>query len=92
MRRSEVEQISKLKVISEFLILHEGWEMDNQGWVLEDGSLRATNHGGLYVMDQRELEGFLRTTKEVVTGLEDAVALADLIRRLRQDATESVVE
>ena len=39
------------RLIHEALILYEGWEMDNRGWIveMEDGSILGftTNHGGV---------------------------------------------
>ena len=44
-------------VRTEFLILHEGWEMDNWGWITEGGKVYTTNHGGRpYEMDIPELQ------------------------------------
>ena len=31
----------------EFVILHEGWELDNKGWFDADGKGWTTNHTGL---------------------------------------------
>jgi hypothetical protein len=46
------------KLILQFPILYDGWEMDNIGWIYEfDGVNYAigTNHGSLYIMTSLEL-------------------------------------
>ena len=40
-------EIDGKRVIHEFSVLWNGWEMDNQGWITEDGRAWMTNHGHL---------------------------------------------
>ena len=40
------ETIDGQKVIKEFMVLYEAWEMDNTGWQTEDGRVWLTSHGG----------------------------------------------
>ena len=56
------------KVLHTAKVLHDGWEMDNEAWVVEfeDGTraVFTTSHGGLYVADRAEFEDKLRETEE----------------------------
>lgn len=67
--------VSPKRIVHTATILKEGWEMDNEGWVveLEDGSLAAytTSHGGVYEW----------TLDEAVSSLEETEASAASIRR-----------
>ena len=56
------------KVLHTAKVLHDGWEMDNEAWVVEfeDGTraVLTTSHGCLYVADRAEFEHKLRETEE----------------------------
>lgn len=46
-------------VIFEFPVLHQGWDMDGKGWVVERDKKRfivLTNHGSPYIANKKELE------------------------------------
>lgn len=47
------------KILHEFKILHEGWELDNAGWVVElydeEKKIVLTNHGQPYFASPKEL-------------------------------------
>ena len=71
-RRGEIEGV---KVQTEFLILREGWEMDNWGWITADGKVYTTSHGGrLYEMRIEELESHIEETERSLFGLHLALA------------------
>ena len=71
--------------IATAVVLHEGWEMDNEAWVVEgdDGSrmLWTTNHGSVcpmsiedveeHIKDAEESISQLKKLKELITGYED---------------------
>ena len=40
------KEIDGSPVIHEFIVMHDGWEMDNRGWVTADGRGWMTSHGG----------------------------------------------
>lgn len=68
-----------VKVVHVATITHCGWEMDNQGWIVEmaDKSLKAftTNHGGLCEWSLSELEEKIKETEESLTSLKEAQKL-----------------
>ena len=65
-----------MKKIYEAVVLHEGWEMDNLLWVVEndDGrrELRTTSHGSEYIMDTKEIMEKIAETKKSLAGLIEA--------------------
>jgi len=67
------------KEIFRFKILHAGWELDNEGWIVEheDGhrELRTTNHTSECEMSLRELEEKIIETQESLDGLLKAKTL-----------------
>lgn len=61
-----------------FTILHAGWELDNVGWIANDGSVYTTNHGGApYPMSMDELKAKIEETKESLHGLVRALEALD---------------
>ena len=73
------------KVIHTFLVLHEGWEADNAGWVTEDGRVWTTSHGS---RPQLARPGWLETqlaeAEQSVVGLKTATAIAHNRTRRRK--------
>ena len=65
----EIEEIEGSRVVLTFTILRKGWEMDNDGWVTEDGGVWTTSHGGLLRLDAGSLEWHIRETRESLDGL-----------------------
>ena len=67
------------KEIFRFKILHAGWELDNEGWIIEheDGrrALRTTSHTSECEMPLRELEEKIIETQESLDGLLKAKTL-----------------
>jgi len=61
------------KEIFIFKILHDGWEMDNEGWIIEhrDGrkELKTTNSGGECDMSLVALEKKIIETQDSLNGL-----------------------
>lgn len=67
-------------VIHSFTILHEGWDMDNNGWVIDDHSVWTTTcEGEPYEMDEHELDAKIRETEASLEGLKRAKALNNLL-------------
>ena len=64
-----------VKVICTVTILHSGWEMDNQGWVVEmsDKSIKAftTNHGDLCEWSIGDLSDKIKETSDSLKQLEE---------------------
>jgi hypothetical protein len=67
------------KIIHWFRILHEGWESDNEGWVVEypngKRELLTTNHGEKCVMSKDELKDKIKETRRSLNGLLEAEKL-----------------
>lgn len=65
------------EIIHRFTILHSGWEMDNDGWVVKmaDGSLKefTTCHGSLCPWDIRGIEDKINETADSLKGLREAL-------------------
>ena len=68
-----MEEIEGELVEFEFLILREGWEMDNKGWVTMTGRVYTTSHGGgAYEMSMNDLEEHIALTQYSLAGLQYA--------------------
>ena len=71
--------MSKSKKIHTATILHEGWEMDNKMWVMEDenGSRTShtTNHGCLCRMSINDINDAIKKAQDSIGGLEKAKEL-----------------
>lgn len=69
-----------MKKIHECRLLHDGWEMDNELWVVEmpNGSreVRATCHGDECVINIDRLDA---KTKETRTSLEGLIKAKELV-------------
>lgn len=67
------------KEIFRFKVLHAGWELDNEGWIIEneDGrrELRTTSHTNECEMPVRELEEKIIETQESLDELLKAKTL-----------------
>lgn len=66
--------------IATAVVLHEGWEMDNEAWVVEDeddGSrmLWTTNHGSVCPMSIGEVEEHIKEAEESISQLKKLKAL-----------------
>jgi hypothetical protein len=68
-------------IVHTFRILHEGWEMDNEGWIARNKKgelvLLMTNHGGLrdHGRNVKELHEKLAETKRSVEGIKHAIKM-----------------
>ena len=62
-----------MKIIHKCRVLHDGWELDNSLWVVEneDGSreIQTTNHGMKCGVDREELDHKIKETQESLDGL-----------------------
>lgn len=48
-----------------FTILHAGWELDNVGWIANDGRVYTTSHGGApFPMSMDKLKAKIEETTE----------------------------
>ncbi len=65
------------KVVHTATLLHNGWEMDNQGWIVEfeDGQRAAltTSHGGVYPWTKQEAEEKLAETEASAASIRKAL-------------------
>ena len=60
-----------------FLILYRGWEMDNKGWVMDDGSVFTTRDGHIVEkMSATEIEARISETELSLAGLKYALTAA----------------
>ena len=71
--------MSESKKIHTATILHEGWEMDNEMWVMEDknGSRTSftTNHGCECRMSISDINDAIKDAQDSIDGLEKAKEL-----------------
>lgn len=75
MRRDKNVVPDSAKLLHTFTVLHEGWEMDNTGWVYEDKGTRflvLTSHGSPYVAKAGELAELLTKHRAAAAGIEQA--------------------
>ena len=67
------------RVLHKATVLHAGWELDNEAWIVEldDGSVSAltTNHGGPYWWSRAEMEKKLCETEASAVSLREAMAM-----------------
>lgn len=83
MDKSEIKQAEQRghgkvkKVLHTSTILHNGWEMDNAGWIvkMEEGTTKAftTNHGGVYEWSKQDLKDKIIETKKSLDSLQKAL-------------------
>jgi len=54
-------------------VLHDGWEMDNEIWVIQNANgeneVRTTNHGGECIACKSEIEASIEETRSSLEGL-----------------------
>ena len=62
-----------------FVIMHAGWECDDKGWVMHDGSVFTTNHGSVCEMSVAEIEEKISET-EKYQALEGHRQMCDRVR------------
>lgn len=80
----EEGEIDGSKIVHEFLILREGWEMDNYGWVTEDGRIWETSHGGRpYRVTPAQLDEKIEETQESLDGMRLAIGYQRLLSKMR---------
>lgn len=64
--------LGDFEIIHHFTIMHKGWEMDNDGWIVKDhsGKLRflTTSHGRHYFSDLGEIEHIISQAQEAIDG------------------------
>jgi hypothetical protein len=70
-----------VKILKQFPVLYEGWEMDNVGWIAEfnDDSkeIIMSDHGGLYIASEEELNEKIEHYKKAIIETTEAL---DIIR------------
>ena len=60
--------------VLEFPILRIGWEMDNVGWITEDGKVYTTSHESRFQeMIKEELQALINVSEESLLGLKKAL-------------------
>lgn len=68
------------RTLHTFVIFHEGWELDNAGWVveLEDGARRIvwTSHGGYVIADIQKLSELTAKLEWCLDNMRQAASLA----------------
>ena len=52
-----------------FVIMHKGWELDNKGWVMDDGSVFTTNHMTVCEMTAADIVHHISKTESCLFGL-----------------------
>ena len=74
-----LSEVGELKTIFEFRILHDGWEMDNRGWITENEhgikTLMGTSHGGVKKMTIKEVHEKMHETRKSLAGLKQALKI-----------------
>lgn len=79
MIEKRVRKVGAKEVIHTATILHEDWEMDNEGWIVKaaDGTRTAltTNHGRLCPWTREEAEGKLAETEASAASLRKALEM-----------------
>ena len=56
-----------------FVIMHAGWDLDNKGWVMHDGSVFTRNHNRVCEMPAAEMEAKISETEFCLAGLKHAL-------------------
>ncbi len=72
------------KVLHKAIILHSGWEMDNEGWIveLEDGTIKGltTSHGCICEWSIYDVVSVCEFTEESLTSLRKASTILGSIK------------
>ena len=68
--RDQFFEARGFQVVGRFVVLHNGWEMDNEGWITSDGQVWTTSHGGNpYPMTSQEVQAHIDETSSSFEGL-----------------------
>ena len=71
--------IQAQKILHSFSILHNGWETDNEGWIVElppkTKAAYTTNHGKPQLLQPQEIAEKLKETQESADALSKALDL-----------------
>jgi hypothetical protein len=71
--------MSELTKIHTARVLHDGWEMDNELWIMESKegvrSVHTTSHGSEYVTDVSEIDDAIEEAQDSIDGLKKAKEL-----------------
>ena len=58
------------KIRSKILILHDGWDGDNIGWILEDGQvLTSSDYYNIFPMTLADIDSKIAQAEESLAGL-----------------------
>ena len=73
-----------MTIIHKFRILHDGWEMDNEGWVERDDasgdiSMHTTNHGGRCTLSGEDALSYIAEVEHSIAGTKEALKIMGLI-------------
>lgn len=79
----------EVEIIHHFTILHKGWEMDNDGWIVSrsDGTLHylTTSHGGWRIGTADDLIAVRKETEESLNGIKKALGNIEWRRQSGKD-------
>lgn len=75
-------------VVRKILLLREGWELDEDGWILEDGRVFGTNHNRLCELDEADIE---RVMEKVAASLSGLIAARAAMKGRRADTEEEAI-
>lgn len=74
-------EIDGSKVVEEFVVMRPGWEMDELGWITEDGRVWETSHGSGPI--EWELEEIIAKLVETQDGVHSLIRAAQAAIRRR---------
>ena len=64
--------INGSEIVDRFTVLHERWDMDNEGYITEDGNVWLCSHGNVYRASWSEIHEYILDTQESLDGLRRA--------------------
>ncbi len=89
---SETTEIQGQTVLMRFLILHEGWAVDNVGWVTTDGRIWTTIEGKMNEIRPQDMEYLFKQSMEFNEGLVDAIRLSrEMKERINDDDEDNAL-
>ena len=62
-------------IVYTFTILHIGWEMDNYGWVTQDGKVWTTNHGNIHEIKKDQIVRLMEAPIKSLNGINAALEM-----------------
>ena len=80
-KQDKRETINGSRIVRKFPILRDSWEMDNVGYITEDGNVYTTNHETIVEYHKSEMLADMADALEMMQGIQEALSCAYGIKK-----------